>query len=105
MAMAMIVIMIVTMTMTMTVTVPMTMPVMIAAQQPGAHDIDAEPDHRDRDGFGEMDRNRRQESRDRLIADQHGNHRKHDGAAEARQIAELAGSEDEAARRCAWRRA
>ncbi len=44
-----------------------------------------------------MDSHRRQEARNRLIADQQGDHRQHDSAAEARQIAQLAGTEYEPA--------
>jgi hypothetical protein len=42
-----------------------------------------------------VDRNRRHESQNRLIADESGDHREHDGAGEAGQIAELSGSEYE----------
>src|SRR5271170_8293257 len=75
------------------VIVPMV--VIIAAQKPRARDIDREPEARNRNGFREMDRHGREDAADGFIADQNGDHRKDDGAREAREVAELAGAESE----------
>jgi hypothetical protein len=70
---------------------------MAAGQQPHAGDIDDEAKDRDRDRLVEADGNRREQARNRFVADQQGNHRQNDGAAVAGQIAELAGAEGEIA--------
>src|SRR5580658_1449345 len=70
--------------------------ILAAAQQPGARDIHHQAGYGNRYRLGEVNRNRRQKSRDSLISDEYGNHRKHDGAGESGQIAELSGAEDEA---------
>src|SRR5262245_23761440 len=58
--------------------------IMIAAQKPRARDVDQEPDHRDRNGFVELDRDRAVEPGERLIADRQSDHAEDHGAAEAR---------------------
>src|SRR5713101_9795369 len=67
-----------------------------AAQQPRADNVHHQADHGNWDCLRKADRNRRQKPYDRLIADEGGDHREHDGAAEAGQVAELSGSEYEA---------
>jgi hypothetical protein len=60
-----------------------------AAQQPDASDIHRQSKAGDRNGFGEMDWNRRKKAADGLIADQERDHRQNNGAAESCQIAQL----------------
>ena len=87
---------IVIMGITVTMAVAMTMAVIMpTGQQPGARDVDRKPNDSDRDGLTEVDRKRVQEAIDGLIADQDGDHREHDSAAVACQIAELARAESE----------
>src|SRR5581483_772365 len=69
--------------------------VMAAGQQPGAGDVDQKPERGDRDRLVEGDRNRIEEAKHRLIADQKGDHREHDRTGIAGEIAELAGPEGE----------
>src|ERR1700728_2050187 len=64
-----------------------------AAEQERAYDIDDQSKHGDRDRLVEADGHRRDEARDRLITDQDRNHRQHDGAGEAGEVAELSGVE------------
>ena len=78
------------------------MPVIVAvmmtffAEEPCTGDIHGQAETRDRDRLGEMDRNRREDTADRFVADQERNHREDDSAGEARQVAELASAEREA---------
>ena len=67
-----------------------------AAQQPGAGDVHGKAQAGDRDRLGEVDRHRREQAADRLIADQQRDHRQDDRAGEAGEVAELAGAEGEA---------
>ena len=85
--MVMIVIIIVIMMMIMAVPVMM---VMIVAQQECAHHVDHQPEKGDRNGFLKGNRNRAENARDRLIADQDRDHRQHDGTGEGGKVAELA---------------
>src|SRR5713101_330287 len=66
-----------------------------AAQQPRADYVHHQADHGNWDCLRKADRNRRQKSYDRLIADEGGDHCEHDGAAKAGQLAELSGSKYE----------
>src|ERR1700674_405692 len=91
-----VVIVIMTMRRPMRVVMAMVVMMVTAAEQEDAGHVDAEPDRRDRDRFVVLDRDRRDETHDRLVADQHGDHRQHHGAGESREIAELAGAEAEA---------
>jgi hypothetical protein len=75
--------------------VMMAMTVMIAAQQPRARDVHHQPEHGDRNRFAEVNRHGRQHPADRLVRDQQRDHREHDRAREAGEIAELAGAEHE----------
>ena len=72
------------------------MMMLAAAQQPGAGDIHREAEAGDRDRLGEVDRHRREQAGDGLVADQQRDHRQDDRAGEAGEIAELAGAEGEA---------
>jgi len=67
-----------------------------AAEQPGAHGVDDEPENGDRDRLGERDRPRRDQPADRLEGDQRRDHRQHDRTGEAGEVAELARPEGEA---------
>ena len=67
-----------------------------AAEQQDARNVDDQPEHGDRYGFVEPDRNRGNQTRDRLVADQQRNHRQDDGAGESREISKFAGAEAEA---------
>ena len=76
----------------MTVIVPVAVAVVVAAQKPCAHDIHPEAHHRNRDRLCKVNRNRRQEASDGLVADEQRDHRKHDCTTKARQVAELTGT-------------
>jgi hypothetical protein len=67
-----------------------------AAEQEHAGDIDDQSEHGDRDRLVEADRHRCKQARDRLVTDEDRDHRQHDGAGEAGEVAELAGAEGEA---------
>ena len=68
----------------------------LVEQQPGAHQIDRQAYHRQRDRFAEMDDDRRIEPRQRLVADRRRDQSEDHGAAKRRQFAHLAGAESEA---------
>src|ERR1700730_8305059 len=71
----------------------MRMVMMLAARkQPGARDVDRKTETGDRDRLGKMNRDRSKDAADGFIADQERDHREHDGAGEAGEIAELAGA-------------
>ena len=73
------------------------MVVSAAAQQPRARDVDGEAENSDRDRLGEVrSASARTVAPIDFVADQQRDHRQHDGAGEAREIAELAGAEGEA---------
>ena len=93
--MIVIIIVIVMMIVMMIMAVPVMM-VMIVAQQERAHQVDHQPEKGDRNGFLKGNRNRAENARDRLIADQDRDHRQHDGTGEGGKVAELAGAEREA---------
>src|SRR6267154_1966649 len=76
----------------MVVVMVMVMAMVAAAQQPRTDDVHHQADHGNGNCFRKADGNRRQKSYDRLIADESCDHREHDGAAEAGQVAELSGS-------------
>ena len=82
--------------MVVAVAVAVMMVVAAAAQQPGAHRVDDEAEDGDRDRLGERDRPRRDQAADQLVGDQRRDHRQHDRAGEAGEIAELARAESEA---------
>ena len=96
--MAMTVLMTMTALMTMTVFVTLTvfMTVVAAAEQEDARHIDDQAQHRNRNGFVEIDRNRPDQALRRLIGDQDRDHGEDDGAGKSGEIAELAGAEREA---------
>ena len=73
----------------MPVMVAVVVPVMPAAQQPHARQVDRETEHRDRNRLAKMDRDRRQQPRNRLVADQDRDHREHDRAREPGQAPSL----------------
>ena len=87
---------VVVMRIVMVVTMAVPMPVIAAAQQPDAGDIDSKPEYGDRDRLGEMDLHRREQAADRLVADQQRDHRQDKRARKAGEIAEFAGAEGEA---------
>ena len=66
------------------------MVVVPAAQQPRAGDVDCKPDKGDRNDLIEAYWHRREKSGDRLIGDQHCDHRQNDGTGEPGEITELA---------------
>ena len=78
------------------VTEPVAVIMSPAAEQQDARNIDDQPEHGDRYGFVEPDRNRGNQTRDRLVADQQRNHRQDDGAGDSREISKFAGAEAEA---------
>jgi len=82
--------------MTVAAPMPVRMAMLAAGKQPGAGDIDQKSERGDRNRLGEMDRHRREQAADRLVADQERDHRQNEGAGKARQIAELSGAEGEA---------
>ena len=67
-----------------------------STEGPCTGDIHDQAETRDRDRLGEMDRNRREDTADRFVADQERNHREDDSAGEAREVSELASAEREA---------
>ena len=73
----------------------MSMIVMPAAEEPGARDVYRQTKTGDRDRLGEMNRNRFENTADGFIADQDRDHRQHDGAGEAGEVAEFTGAERE----------
>jgi hypothetical protein len=82
----------------MLVTACMTMAVVMvlaSAQQPGARDVDHQPNDGNPDSLVEADGDGMKQPRDGLTPDQECNHRQNDGAAEPGKIAELAGAEGE----------
>src|ERR1700757_1928103 len=93
-----VVVMTVAVTMAMPVAVAMSVAVamVVAAQQPYAHEVDQQTNHRYGNRFAEMNRHRRYKTRHGLVADQHSNHREHDGTREPREVAELARTEHKA---------
>jgi hypothetical protein len=81
----------------MIVVMPMiVMMVAAAAEQPDAGHVHGETETGDGNRRAKMDRHRVEEAHDGLVADQQRDHGQHDGAAEAGEIAELAGAEGEA---------
>ena len=74
------------------VTVAMT----AATEQQHARDVHRQSEHRDGYGLVEVDADRPDQPRHRLVADEYGDHGQHHSAGEPRQIAELAGAEAEA---------
>ena len=66
-----------------------------AGQQPGRRDVHDETEAGDGDGFREPDRHRRQEARDRLVANQDSDHREDDRRREPGEVAQLPGPEGE----------
>src|SRR5580658_2214125 len=73
-----------------------TMAITATVEQEHARDIHRQSEHSDRDRLVEVDVDRPDKPRDRLIADKKSDHGQHHGAGEPRQIAELAGTEAEA---------
>jgi hypothetical protein len=71
----------------------MTVIVMIVAQQPGTHDIDAKAKRRNGDGLAEMDFDRRRKPEQTFVGNRNGNNGEQDRAGETREFAKLAGSE------------
>ncbi len=80
----------------MRMSVPVSVMMIAAAQQDGAGDVHRKAEAGDRDGLGEMDGHRSKDAGDGLVADQHRDHGKDDGAGEAGEVAELARAEGEA---------
>ena len=70
---------------------------MTAAEQPYAGDIHRKTKTGDRNRFGEIDGNRREEPRDRFIGDEERDHGQNDRAGETGEVADLASPESEAA--------
>ena len=56
---------------------------MAAAQQPDRPDVHRQTEAGDRDGLGEVDRHRREQTDHGLVADQDRDHRQNDGGREA----------------------
>ena len=96
--MAVVMTMIVLMAMIVPVAVIMAMLVamMAAAKQENARDIDDQSQHRDRNGFVEIDRNRPDQALCGFISDQDRDHGEDNGAGKSGEVAELAGTEGEA---------
>ena len=84
------------MVMVVVVIVGMMMMFMAVEQEPGAGEIDAETERRKHDGLAEIDRHRRDEPRQRLVADQQRDQRQDHRAGECRELADLAGAEGKA---------
>ena len=84
--------------MIVTLRMPVTMAmvvVMAAAEEPGAGYVHRQAEACDRDRLPERDGDRREEAAHCLVSNEDGDHRQHDGAGEAGEIAELARSESE----------
>jgi hypothetical protein len=79
--------------MRMSVPVPVIMGV---AQQPGAGQVDAQSERRDRDRLAEMNVDRIQEAQHRFVTDAERDHAEDDGAGKRRQFTELAGAKRKA---------
>jgi hypothetical protein len=73
--------------------VAVSMVMLAAAEQPRAGDVHGKAEAGDRDRLGEADRHRRENARDRLVADQERDHREDDGAGEPGKVAKFAGAE------------
>ena len=74
--------------------VAMTMAVvMIAAEQPGAGNVDGKPKGCDRDGLSKLDRHRIEQATDGLVTNQQRDHRQDDGAGKSGEIAEFSRAE------------
>ena len=76
--------------------VRVTVVVVTVEQQPGARQVNQQPDRCQCDRLAEMDGDRRIKPRQRLVADRRRDQRQDHGAAERRQFAHLAGAEGEA---------
>lgn len=74
------------------------MSVMMVSEQPGAREVDGQPDHGHHNRLVEADRNRAPDAGDALDADQGSDHGEDDRAGEPGQFAQLPGSEREATR-------
>jgi hypothetical protein len=70
--------------------------VLLPVQEPGAGEIDAQSQRRDRKRLLEMDGHGMEQPQDRLIADPERDEPQDDGAGKCRQFAELAGTERKA---------
>ena len=66
------------------------------AEQQRTGDVDGKAKTGNRNGLGEMNRHRREDAADGLVADQHCNHCQDDRTGESRQIAEFSSPEREA---------
>jgi hypothetical protein len=67
----------------------------IVAQQPGADEIDAEAEHRDRDGLAIGDGHRMSEACNAFVGDLNGNHGQDDRTGKGSEVAEFAGAKRE----------
>src|SRR5580658_1752658 len=74
----------------------MTMMMTAAAQQPGAGDVDGEADTCNRYRFGEVNLDGCENASNGFVANQQGNHGKHDRTGESGEVAKLARSKGEA---------
>ena len=68
-----------------------------AGQQPGRRDVDPKTKHRDGNSFAKMDCHRREKACRSLVTDQDGYHGQHNRTGESGEVAQLAGTEGEAA--------
>src|SRR5215831_4444210 len=66
---------------------------MTIVQQPGAGQVDAEPETREPDCLREIDRHRRNDARHRLVADRRSDYGQDHGAGKSRQFPHFAGTE------------
>ena len=71
------------------VAMPVPRVVSAARQKPCGGDVDDQPENRDRDRLGEADRHRGEQTYDRLVADQDGDHGQDDRAGEPGKVAQL----------------
>src|SRR5262245_1369979 len=82
--------------MAVTVAMPVTVIVVVVPQQPDAREIDQQSKHCDRNRLTEVDRHGREKTQYCFVPDDQRDHGEHDGAGEAREIAQLARTEYEA---------